>query len=193
VVIQPMTEELAKSFGLSGETGALVGTVMKDSPAEKGGIKRGDVIIAFNGESIDSANELPALVATTPAGKAATITVLRNGKKMDLSITLGNQKDDTTEAATEKSDEAPSKPDVLGFAVATSKTGDGVTITQMDPDCPAAMSGVRPGDLLVEINGTPVKDVATYNTIVGKLSKGALVRLLVARDGSTLFVAFTLK
>ena len=194
VVIQPVTEELAKSFGMTGESGALVGDVMKGSPAEKAGIKRGDVIVAFNGEAIDTANELPALVATTPAGKTATITVLRAGKKVDLPVILGNQKDDKQEVAEEgPSDEAPNKADKLGFAVKESKSGEGVVITQIDPDSTAAMAGVRPGDSVLEINGTVIKDVPTYIAELNKLSKGSTVRLLVGREGSTIFVAFTLK
>lgn len=194
VMIQPVTEDLAKSFGLTGESGALVGDVVKGSPAEKAGIKRGDVILSFNGEKIDAANELPALVATTPAGKVSTMTVLRDGKKMDLTVTLGNQKDDTEDVSEETAtDDAPSKADILGFAVKTARTGEGVVIMRIDPDSAAAMAGVRPGDVLAEINGSPVKDMVTYAALVSKLSKGSMVRLLLAREGSTIFVAFPLK
>lgn len=194
VMIQPVTEDLAKSFGLAGESGALVGDVVKGSPAEKAGIKRGDVILSFNGETIGAANELPALVATTPAGKASTVSILRDGQKMDLTVTLGNQKEDKAEAAEDDvSEEAPSKADVLGFAVKGVTNGSGVVITRIDPDSPAAMAGVRPGDVLAEVNGIPVQDMDAYTALVGKLAKGSMVRLLISRDGSTIFVAFRLK
>lgn len=192
VMIQPVTEELAKSFGLSGEGGALVGDVVKGSPAEKAGVKRGDVILSFNGEKIDVANELPALVATTPAGKAAILSVLRDGKKMDLTVTLGNQKDDKEEIAEAPKDKAPGNPDKLGFAVKGSNAGEGVVITQIDPDSAAAIAGVRPGDTLVEINGVAIKDMTAYTEQVNKLSKGSMVRLLIAREGTTIYVAFPL-
>ncbi len=192
VMIQPVTEDLAKSFGLTGEAGALVGDVVKGSPAEKAGIKRGDVILTFNGEKIDTANELPALVATTPAGKSATVTVLRDGKKMDLTVVLGNQKDDKTEEAESPKEQPTGKLDKLGLTVKAPNSGEGVVITQIDPDSAAAMAGVRPGDMLAEINGVLIKDMAAYTEQVNKLAKGSMVRLLIARDGATIYVAFPL-
>ncbi len=194
VALQTVTEDLAKSFGLTGDAGALVADVVKGSPAEKAGIKRGDVILAFNGEKIDAANELPALVATTPAGKPAAVTVLRDGKKMDLTIILGNQKEEGEESTGEApSDEAPGRLGALGFSVKNARSGEGVVILRVDPDSAAAMAGVRPGDALQEINGSPVKDIESYNALVGKLAKGSMVRLLISREGSTIFVAFPLK
>lgn len=192
VMIQPITEELAKSFGLSQETGALVGDVVKDSPAERAGVKRGDVIVAFNGEAITTANELPALVATTPAGKASTLTVIRDGKKMDLSVTLGNQKpEDDVKEADAGDMKAPDHPDQLGLAVRALNENE-VVVTQIDPDGAAVGAGIRRGDVIMEVNGVSIKSLDGYSAEVQKLVKGGIVRLLVAREGATIFVAFPL-
>jgi serine protease Do len=100
VTIQVVTQEIKEQFGLKTEEGALIGEVTKDSPADKGGLKRGDVIINFDGRKVKVMNALPAMVAETPVGKEVEILIIRKGKEKRLTITIGELEEDTRVAAT---------------------------------------------------------------------------------------------
>jgi serine protease Do len=190
VLIQQVTPELAKSFNLKDESGALVADVTPGGPAEKAGLKRGDVIIDFNGRPIKEWSELPVVVADTPVGTAAKVTVVRNGKEIVYTVTLGELKDDETLTASTDSRDlgltveqlTPELAKQLGVSV-----DEGVIISGIADDSPAAESGLKPGDVILELNREQVKDIADYRRIAGQVEKGETVLFLIKRGANTLF------
>lgn len=202
VQIQPVTEELAKSFNLPEEQGALVGNVLPGSPAEKAGIKRGDIIIEFDGQKIHKAIELPGMVAAMPSGKTVKLKVFANGKERELSVTLGKQSAEEIAAKGAEEGETSAKADLLGLVVENLGAeeagrlgiapGKGVKIARVEPSSQAEAADVRSGDVLLEVNGTEVNNVSDYTKAASKLKKGDIARLLIKRGQATLYLAFKL-
>ncbi len=198
VFIQKVTNELKVSLKLKKAQGALVSSVVEGGPADKAGIKNGDVIISFDGKSIKDFNELPLTVATTAIGKKCELVAIRDGKEKKFSVVLEEMKDESTKV-TVKSESSP-----LGITVESltnEKTrqynlpdgAQGVLVSEISPDSPAGDKGVKVGDLIVEINRKKIKNVSDYEKITSKLKKGDNVMLFVRRGGSsTLYLAFTL-
>ncbi len=192
VVVQPLSEELAQSFGLERPHGALVSEVVKDSPAERAGIKRGDVILRFDGQAIDERNDLPKIVATTKVGKSAKVVVFRDGRERELQVEVGKLGEDSPALA-----EQGASGNRLGLTV-TSLTPElarryeldpnsrGVLITAIAADGTAAAANLRPGDLVVEVDGHAVESVKAFEAAVARVGKGKVLRLLIQRR-ETLF------
>ncbi|MBI4572601.1 MAG: DegQ family serine endoprotease [candidate division NC10 bacterium] len=201
VGIQELTEELAAQFGVKPEDGVLVGNVMNDGPAERGGVKPGDIIQEFNGTKITNVHQLQREVAGSPVGSQARVTVLREQQPKALTITLGEQPADMTAAAPGP---APADPaDRFGLTVQDLTPElrsqfrldnvDGVVVSSVDETGPAARAGVRPGDVITEVNREPVKTTRDFVRIVGQTRRGANLLLLVRRDGTSRFVVLSPK
>ena len=192
VSVQPVTPELAKSFGLESERGALVAEVMKNSPAEKSGLKGGDVVLEFDGHAIKEMAELPRTVAATPVGKKVTVLLQRDGRQESVPVTVEQLKDG------EGGEDQALPSDRLGLKVAELTPeraqqlrvpGDkGVLITEVQPDGVAERAGLLEGDLIREINGTRIAGVADYSKAVSGVKKGGYLRLLLRRGAASLFV-----
>lgn len=203
VVIQPVDDEVATSFGLKEPTGALVSNVQKGSPADKAGLARGDLILRLNGKKISEFNELPRMIALVPVGQKVTIDLLRNKKTISTTVVIGEMKADQgfTEEAKPK-EERSGKPDALGLKVGPlskemarqlNVSPGGVVVLSVDPNGVAAEKGVRSGDLIIEVNRKKIGNVGHYDKILKTLKKSDTVLLLVKRrGGGTLFLAFTL-
>ncbi len=195
VQVQNVTPELAKSFGMSEPKGALVAEVNPGSPAQKAGIHRGDIIIEFNGQPIHEMNELPRLVADTAPGGKATVKVLRNGKERTLKLTIV-ELTDKRQAKAKEGGESEKTP--LGLEVQNLdpnlarqfrlRDNKGVVVVQVEAGGPAAESGLRPGDMILEVNGTVVSTVKAYRTVIAKLKKESVARFLIKRMGRTLYL-----
>ena len=193
VGIQPVTAELAQSFGVEGEKGALVADVTKDSPADKAGLKSGDIILEFDGKQIQEMNNLPRLVAATPVGKKVKLKILRNGKPETVSVTIEQLKDGEEAAQT------PAVQDRLGMTVKELnaelaaqigiKETKGVVVTAVSPGGLAEDAGIAAGDVIKEINGTKISTAAEFTKAVSAHKKGAVMRILLRRGDSSLFVA----
>jgi serine protease Do len=189
VGVQEVTQSLAKSFGLDRPRGALVSQVEPGSPAEKAGLKPGDVIVAFNGKPIEQSNQLPPLVARIKPGTQAKFEVWRNGKTNELTATVGEMQQQKSAKAEQGSPETGGK---LGLAVRPltpeerkeSGIAQGVVVEQVGG--PAARAGIRPGDLITAVNGTPVKSPDDLRRQVEK-AKGSIA-LLVRRGDASIFV-----
>ncbi len=192
VMVQPLSEELAKSFGLDRVRGALVSEVVKGSPAERGGIRRGDVILSFDGQLIDERNDLPKIVAVTPVGKTVKTLVFRDGKERELKVEVGKlaEEGDRQTAPGEAGGKlglvvnelTPELARRHGFA----PESRGVLIATIDPGSSAANANLRPGDLIVEVDGREVASVEAFEAATGRAAKGSVLRLLVQRR-DTLF------
>ncbi len=192
VVVQPMSEELAHSFDLDRPRGALISDVVKDSPAERAGLKRGDVILSFDGQAIDERNDLPRVVANTGVGKTVKVVIFREGKEKELSVEIGRMADDADKASlagTSTGDlgltVAPLTPE-LARRYELDEKGAGVVITATDPQKLPAGTNLRPGDQVVEINGRTIRSVSDYTAAIANTAKGKVLRLLIQR-GDTLF------
>ena len=192
VAIQAVTPELAQSFGLETAAGALVTEVAKESPADKAGIQSGDIILGFDGKVVHEMNELPRLVADAPVGKKVEVKLLRDRKEMAVTVTI--------EKLSEKGGEAAvTTPDTLGMTVAeltgelAAKLGTGetkgVVVTGVKSGSEAEEAGIAAGDVVREINGAKITTIADYEKAVAGRKKGAVLRLLLKRGDSSLFVA----
>lgn len=197
VQIQVVTAELAKSFGLKEPMGALVAEVNPNSPAAQAGIQRGDIIIDYNGTPIKEMHELPRLVAHTPPGTKVTLKVLRQGKEKTLSVTIAEMKPEHMARLGMEGEDATEKSD-LGLMVQELNPNlaqrfrlqekQGVIVVQVDQGTPAGDSGMRPGDLILEINGVAIKNLQDYHAQVSALKKGEAARFLVKRQARTLYL-----
>jgi serine protease Do len=196
VTIQRVTPELAKSFKLAGPEGALVSDVTKDSPADKAGVKGGDVIVEYNGRKVARSDDLPRVVAETPIGHDVPITVVREGQRMQLHARVARLKDE--QSSETQTAGAEDNKGALGLAVQTvtpeiahqlglSET-EGVVVRDVRGDSPAANAGIRPGDIIVAVDRHPVKNVDEMKSALAKHPSGTPTLLLVRRDGGNLYV-----
>jgi serine protease Do len=198
VSIQPMTPELARSLNVDKARGALVAEVNDKSPAEKAGIKRGDVIVAYDGKNIDESASLPALVASSAVGKTVPVEILRDGKSQTLNVTVAKLKDESVALVGkhEKSNWGlslrelrPQERSRMGL-----KDRDGVVIENVVPDSPAADAGVQPGDIILQVNRVSVDSIEALKAEVGKAKADKPLLLLLRRaDGNTGYVALAAK
>ncbi|MGE0824639.1 MAG: DegQ family serine endoprotease [Candidatus Binatia bacterium] len=195
VAIQDVTPELATSFGLTEPTGALVADVTKDGPADKAGLKRGDVITAFLGTPITAAHDLPALVAQSPVGEKAEVTVLRDGKEKTLTVTLGELTDQRASAEGGAESGANWGLTVANLTPETTRRFDldpdepGVVITDVDSGSPADDAGLQPGDVIQEVNRRAITSVDDFTTAVKATTPKDTLLLLVRRQEGVLFFA----
>ena len=198
VGIQEITPELAKSFNLPDQKGALVSNVFPDSPADRGGLKSGDVIRSFGGKEIVESHELPVMVAREPVGKEVPMKVLRDGKEQELKVMLGEMEkgQKMAEAVTKESSKE------LGLAVRDMTPEEvaelrlqpghhGVVIVGVEPGSEADNAGVQRGDVLLSINSIKINSVSDYLSAAKKLKKGEIVRLYIKREDATIYLAFT--
>ena len=189
VTIQDVNQSLAESFGLSKPMGALVSSVENGSPAARGGIEPGDVILSLNGKEIASSNELPPLVAAIRPGESVRIQVWRKGGPRDLELKVGAQKDEKQASAESKESSATGK---LGLAVRAltaeeRRQVDGKGGLRVENATgAAARAGIRPGDVVLSVNGEAVNSPEQLRTLIGKSSKR--VALLIQREDARLFV-----
>ncbi len=195
VMIQKVTPDIAETFGLEEAQGALVADVVKDGPAAAAGLKQGDVIVEFDGKPVTDSSDLPLLVARTGVGKAVSLTIIRDKKREKVSVTVAELKDEE-ELAQGPGDSSEN----LGLAVQTltPELADnlglesglkGVVVTQVDPEGPAGEAGMRRGDVILEVNRSPVKDAAAYGKAVRAGAKGKSLLFLVRRGENTIFLA----
>ena len=205
VQIQNVSPDLAKSLGLKTATGALVANVVPDSPAAKGGVLAGDVIIRFNGVKVPSSTLLPRIVAGTTVGKQVDVVVLRKRKRVTIKVTLGElEKAIKTGAATKTNKTGGNQFGELGltlFAINPEltkkyklKVTKGVVVTAVAPGSSAQEKGIRPGDVILEMDQTAVagpKDIATLLKKAKEARKSSGL-FLVQRGGNRRFVVIKL-
>ena len=193
VNVQKVTPDLAKAFNLNEESGALVGDVISGSPAEKAGIKAGDIIVEFNGKAIKEMSELPRQVAAIPVGKTVDVKVLRNGEPVVVKAQIQELQDKTRRPAPARLKRAwayrsrnspPNWP-----AVTASIMNPGLSSSRLKEGGPADEAGIQPGDLIKEINRKPVKDLKAYENLMAAQKKGTALLLRIKRGDSNLFVS----
>ncbi len=193
VSIQTVTPELAKSFGMKEAKGALVGDVIKGGPAEKAGIKSGDIIIAFDGKNVKNSSDLPRIVAETAVGKSVTLTVIRENKEKQVTITV----EEMTEEKIAQQSSAPIQSYGMKVGNVTPQLQQqfgiseksGVVVVDIEQGSLASESGILPGDVIKEVNRKSVKNLVDFNEAVRGIHKGAPVLMLLKRGKQTFFVS----
>jgi len=192
VLIQKVTPEIAESLGMDKARGALVANISKDGPAEKAGVKVGDVIIEFDGKEIKDSGDLPIIVARTAVERKVRMKVLRDKKEQQLSVTVGELKDEEVVASAPEKGELGMTVQRLTPQIAESlglESAEGVVVSAVDPGSAADEAGIRRGDVIVEIDRKPIRSIDEYKKAVAGIKKGKGVLLLVRRGESTLFLA----
>jgi serine protease Do len=193
VSIQPLTRELATSFGLPDTAGALVSSVMDNSPAARVGLRQGDVITKYDGRPVARGTDLPRAVAETPVGREVPIEVMRDGKRLELTVKVAQL--DEGERQASAAQPAASR---LGIA-ARSLTpelarsldlpdGRGVLVERVEEGSPAQSAGIAAGDVIVEVDRTPVASVGALRAALDKHPAGKPMLLLVNREGQSLYL-----
>ena len=208
VRIQTVTEDLANSLGLEKAYGALVASAIPDSPAERAGIKAGDIILNFNGKDVTEMRKLPRFVAETEVNKEVNIVVWRNEKKKTLRVSIAEMKEDKKVIAKKEENKKNiiKEDDITDLNIRVSNiTNDirlrqnipdnimGLLITRVEQNSDAERKGIRPGDIIQEVNQTAVNSIEEFRGIIKILrgkKKGVL--LLVNRQGNINFVALKL-
>jgi serine protease Do len=198
VQIQSIDEALAEGLDLAEARGALVAAVTKDSPADRAGIEPGDVIVSFDGKPIDSMRELPRRVAEVAPGSKARVEILRDGRARTLKVELGEAARTVAEVVVPESEAAEGSR--LGIKVAPvsgeaiEKYGlepgsDGAVIVEVTSGSPAARQGLRAGDLILRVNGKPVKTPDDLIKAVEASGADDKIVLLLNRGGNQWFTA----
>lgn len=201
VAIQDLTPEIARSLKLSpGAKGALIADVVPDSPAERAGLKPGDLVVSVDGRDVRNYAQLSRTIALLPPGKRIQLGLLREGKRETVEVTVasrddnGNVIDASGRRAAKKGVEAPK----LGISVAqippeTARQQGlrrgGVQVVEVDNDGPAARAGIRPGDSILEVNRRPIADLADWNDAMGRIGRGEMILLRLQRGDSAIYVA----
>ena len=211
VRIQQVSDEIAENLGLDKARGAMVASVSPGGPAEKAKIEPGDVVLTFDGKEVNEMRRLPRIVAETPIEKKAPITIWRKGKELKLDVTVGElDETDVASAAPDSTgkggkDSGKASVDALGMSLAKISAElrdkfnidgsvDGVVVTDVANDSPAAQKGLRAGDVIVEVAQETVKDPKDVADRVAKAKAAGRksVLMLVDRQGDLRFVAIRL-
>jgi serine protease Do len=195
VTAQPLTRDLAASLKLPRTEGALVSQVWDGSPAAAAGLRRGDVIVELDGRKIGRATDLSLLVAAAPIGKDITVSVLRDGRPVTVTARVARREQPVASVSAPQGE--PGQRARLGVAVEpvtpamASQLGinaSGVIIRQVQQGSPAAEAGLRPGDVIVEVNRQAVKNPEDLRRAMEATQPGASLLLLVQRDGATSYL-----
>jgi Do/DeqQ family serine protease len=184
VSIQPLDPELAESFGLDRVTGALVTRVLEETPAEKAGLKRGDVLLSFDGKPVRGVKELQLLVASSPLGRPLPMEVLREGTRLTLNVVIVARDESTAKVEPDAEEEV-----TPWLGMSFEETGKGVRVLAVAPDSIAADAGVRPGDVVLSINRHAVSNLKDLHRARQQRRIKDRALLLLQRGETNLYVA----
>ena len=193
VAIQELTKELAESFGMKNTNGALIASVEKNGPADKGGLEAGDVITKFDGKSITTSSDLPRAVGATKPGKIAAVEILRKGAVKNLNIGVGEMPNDPNDAAPSAKPAPKAEVNKIGLALkeltpAQKKKLNGKNgLLVAESTGAAAQAGIRRGDVILGLNNSDIQSVEAFNKQINA-AVGKTVAVLVQRGDNTLYV-----
>lgn len=198
VSVQSITPEIAKQFNLKEEKGALVGDVVEESPAEKAGIQRGDIITAYEGKKIDEPYQLRNTVANTTPGKEIELTIIRENTTKTIKITISEQPVEMQKPTKGEYDNLLRGVTVQNLTpeiykqLNLPKRLKGVVVSDIEEDSPAAMV-LTQGDIIQEINRKKITSTRDYENIVAKIKPEEDILLLVFRNGSSIYITLSAK
>jgi serine protease Do len=193
VSIQELTQDLAAQFDAPDTHGALVGDVFSKSPAGQAGLKRGDIIRTYKGITVKDPTHLRTLVAETPPDTSVSLAVLRNGKVVNLSVSIAEMPKDTASLTKEAPGSVPGNHALSGLSVEPVKPGQtrdghGVVVTQIAPNSPAERAGLQPGDVILELNRSTIGSVQDFEQLVKRLDPQSSVLVLLQRGRGSIFL-----
>jgi serine protease Do len=196
VSIQPLTPELAKSFGLKEAKGILISDVVSESPAEKAGVQAGDIIIEFDGKKLDGPQDLQRAVANASPGKAMPMTLWRDKGNKTVEIRIGETPDDAVALKSGNRGKSllglevrPITPEIARQL--NLRNTEGVVVARVDDDSAAAEAGLLRGDVIREVNRQRVRSLQEYERITRDVKEGDRITVLLQRGPQALYVAFT--
>ena len=208
VQIQDVNDAMRKALGLGDRKGVLISDVFKNQPADKAGIKRGDVALSIDGKAVETSNDLKNTVATLEPGKKVPVVIFRGGKEMTVSVVL-NERDEGSinkigSGGAKQSEGGADTSTQLGLSVSNlsdqvrqqynlDETVTGVVVTDIDQSSQAAGEGVQPGDVIVELNRQQIASVKDYVKVAKSIKPESSVLFLIRRGQGTLYLAFTLR
>jgi serine protease Do len=192
IVIQSLTPELSESFKLESQMGILIAKVSKDSPADKAGLRQGDLIIRFNGQEVTDTGSFRNRVSLTPPGSNAQLVVIRNGKEKSIEVKIGHlSEEQLAKGTTETTDE-------LGLTVQTltkdlakqfdASADKGVVVTKIVPGSIAAMAGIKTGTVILQVNRKPVESAEEFKQIVEESGTDKQILMLISNGRMSRFV-----
>jgi serine protease Do len=192
VMIQDITPELARPFGLEEAKGVVLSDVTKGSPADKAGLKRGDVLIRFNGKEVENAHILSRLVAATPPYTKVKVDVIRDGKQKTMTVAIGTMPQEEAGQLLETTmDWGLTVQDItpeLARQLGLNPGEKGVVISGVEPGSPAAEAGLRRGDVIEEVHRRSIQNLDDYNRAIEKAKENKVLLFLVKRGRGTLYV-----
>ena len=199
IMIQNITPELAKSFNLESSKGVIVSDVVKGSPADKASLQRGDVILRFDGKEVENAHMLSQMAASTSPDTQVKIEILRNGEEKTISLTVGTMPEGASQGmpSEEQKEESawgisvqeltPQLQQQLDLEPGTT----GVVVSNIQAGSPADSAGLRPGDVITEVNRQPVRNLADFRQALQRVTEGENLLLLVQRGGGAFYAVLT--
>jgi serine protease Do len=187
VMIQPVTPDIAKSFKMTKSEGALVSDVSANSPAERAGLKAGDIVTKVDGQAIPDSRALQLMIGEMKPGQTVHLSVMRDGAERDYPVTLGEQPADKGTSASERGGNSADQS-LDGVSVET--TSKGVVVRGVDSDSAAAQAGLQTGDVILEVNRHPVTSVEQMNRYM-KDSGSDTTLLFVSHEGHTRYVVIS--
>src|SRR6266478_987681 len=203
---QAITSDMADSLGLKSTKGALIADVVKDSPAEKGGLKPGDVVVALNGKPVSDNSQLTRDVGVIPPGSTVKLDIIREGKQRTVEVKLAERPDEKEQGGRtpSKSGQDKEQGDLLGLSVQdvtpqlarqsqVDPATKGAVVVDVAPDSPAADAGLEPGDVVLEVNRRAVASAAEYKNAVKGVKKGDTALVRVRRGQATQYVPVRVK
>ena len=199
VTIQSVTPDLAKEFGLKEVSGAIVREVFKGSPAEKAGLKRGDVILKVNGKKIEDIATLRNIVAQSDVGSTIKLKIMRENKRISIKATVSEFPKEMAEVIPDKGEALTEEDALAGFSVTDitpaiakqlglSREEKGVVIVRVEPYSAADEAGLKKGDVIQEMNKKRVNNLRDFNNITSYIKKGDTVLLFINRGGKKFYI-----
>jgi serine protease Do len=194
VMIQDLTPELAKSFGLKETKGVLIADVVADGPAHKAGLERGDIVLEFDGRPVETSHDLSRRVAAVKPGTETVIKVLRNGREKKIQVTIGTMPEDGAPAAEPAVAETPWGLTVqnltpeLAQRFGWDESEKGVIVTEVEPGSPASDARITRGDLIKEVNREKIQNLRDYKQAVERAGEDRSLLLLIKRGEHTFYV-----
>lgn len=199
VTIQDLTPELAQQFGLKKSQGALVSDIVKDSPAARAGIIRGDIIVEFNGKEVKDVSSLRNLVSQGKAGSNITLKILRSGKELTVQVNIVELPREVAEVVPDTLPNEAEAKVLTGLAVMDltteiirqlgfNKEEKGVVVVRVEPGSPADEAEIKKGDIIKEINKKEIDNIATYNQVFTSMKRNESMLLFINRGGKRFYV-----